>query len=79
MNPEPTPLEVALSAQKPIADAPRQPLALDLLLTEDERRTVTIDFHHQFKDFISRPARTFDEVDELVAELRATQPEGLDQ
>jgi hypothetical protein len=45
----------------------------EVMLGETERKNVTVDFHHQFKDFISRPSREFDEVDELVEEIRAAE------
>jgi hypothetical protein len=51
-----------------------EPLALHGLLTPDERR-LTVAGHHEWRESISSPPRDFDPIDELVAELRATQPE----
>ena len=48
----------------------REPLALDGLLTEDERRPLSVAGHHQFRESLAVSGRKFDEVDELVEELR---------
>ena len=55
-----------------------EPLAIDLLLTEDQRRPLSVAGHHEWRESISTP-QAFDEVDEFVAEIRETQPEGFDQ
>ena len=52
-----------------------EPLALDGLLTEDERRPLSVEQHAAWRESISTP-QAFDEVDALVAEIRETQPEG---
>ena len=39
----PDPLEIALAAARPISDAPRQPLEVERLLTEAQRRSDPID------------------------------------
>jgi hypothetical protein len=62
-------LEVALAASRPIDDAPRQPLAVELLLTESQR--VTVDQHAAFRESLTPPAPG----DELVEELRKLTPE----
>jgi hypothetical protein len=46
-------------------DDNHEPLALDLLLTEDQRRTVTPEVHQAFRESIST-SRPFDEIDELI-------------
>jgi hypothetical protein len=52
-----------------------EPLALDLLLTEDERRPLSVAGHHEWRESISTP-QDHDEIDEFVAELRELEPEG---
>ncbi len=52
-----------------------EPLALDLLLSEDERRPLTVAGHHEWRESISTPA-DLDEIDAAVAELRELEPEG---
>jgi hypothetical protein len=42
-----------------------EPLALDLLLTEDERRPLTVQGHHEWRESISTPA-DHDEIDDLM-------------
>ena len=51
-----------------------EPLALDLLLSEDQRRPLSVAGHHEWRESLAAPARDFDEVDEL----RATQPGGIE-
>lgn len=51
-----------------------EPLALDLLLSKDQRR-LSVAGHHEWRESISTP-QAFDEVDEFVAELRELEPEG---
>jgi hypothetical protein len=63
----PDPLDVALSAQRPIYDAPRQPLAVELLLTESQR--VSVEEHQAFRESLA-PAPAADPIDELVEEIR---------
>ena len=46
----------------------REPLALDGLLTEDERRPLSVAGHHQFRESLAVSGRKYDEVDELVDE-----------
>ena len=58
--------------------APTEPLALDLLLTADERRPLTVAGHHEWRESLAAPARDFDPIDELVAELRETQTNDSD-
>ena len=53
--------------------APNEPLAIGLLLTEDERRPLTVADHHAWRESLAAPARDFDPIDDLVAELRGTQ------
>jgi hypothetical protein len=60
------------------SDAAREPLAIDGLLTEDERRPLSVAGHQAFRESLST-SRPFDEIDELVAQLRETQPEEFDQ
>ena len=55
--------------------SPREPLALDLLLTADQRRPLTVAGHHEWRESLVLADSRFDEVDELVAALRETQPE----
>jgi hypothetical protein len=52
------------------------PLAIDLLLTEDQRRPLSVASHHEWRESLAAPARDFDTIDALVAELRETQQEG---
>jgi hypothetical protein len=52
-----------------------EPLALDLLLTEDERRPLSVEQHAAWRESISTP-QDLDEIDEFVAELRELEPEG---
>jgi hypothetical protein len=52
-----------------------EPLVLDLLLSEDERRPVTVNQHKLFLDSLLTPA-DLDEIDAAVAELRELEPEG---
>ena len=52
---------------------PNEPLVLDLLLTEDERRPLTVADHHAWRETLAAPARDFDPIDALVAEIRETQ------
>ena len=49
------------------------PLEIELLVNEDARRErVTVDTHAEFKRSITPPAPApFDEIDELVEELRS--------
>ena len=50
---------------------PARPLLeIELLGTQDQRRTVSVAGHHQWRESISS-TRPFDEVDEFVEELRA--------
>jgi hypothetical protein len=65
-------LEVALSTQRPIDDAPRQPLAVELLLTESQR--VSVADHAAFRESLA-PAPAADPIDELVEEIRTLKPE----
>lgn len=51
---------------------------LDELLTPEERRTCSVAQHAAFRESLATP-KPLDPIDELVAELRATQPEGFDQ
>ncbi len=53
-----------------------EPLALDLLLSADERRPLTVEQHAAWRESLAATGRDFDPIDELVAELRGTQPEG---
>ena len=53
---------------------PTEPLAIDLLLTADERRPLTVQGHHEWRESLAAPARDFDPIDELVAELRNLNP-----
>jgi hypothetical protein len=79
MNPDPSPLDVALSASRPIDDAPRQPLAVEMLLTESQRRTVSVAEHEAFRESLA-PRPAVDPIDELLGELRAAELErGRDQ
>ena len=47
-----TPLEIALSAQKPIDIQPRTPLEVERILTENQRRIVTVSDHQRFVDWL---------------------------
>ena len=51
---------------------------LEAGLTEDQRRPLTVAGHHEWRESLAAPARDFDEVDELVAALRETQPGGTE-
>lgn len=51
---------------------------LDALLTADERRPCTVEKHLAFRESLA-PRKPLDPIDELVADLRATQPEGFDR
>ncbi len=57
---------------------PNEPLALDLEAEFSTRRPVTINQHKLWLDSLLTEA-DHDEIDELVAAIRATQPEGFDQ
>ena len=57
---------------------PNEPLALDLEAEFSTRRPVSVNAHALFLDSLLTEA-DHDEIDELVAELRETQPEGFDQ
>lgn len=63
----------------PCREAPvkkHEPLALDLLLTKDQRRTVTPEVHQAFRESISSEVRTFDMIDaELDDMIDAPWPE----
>ncbi len=48
----------------------RDLLEVKHLATQDQRRTVSVAGHHQWRESIAT-ARPFDEVDEFVEELRA--------
>lgn len=48
------------------------PLEIDLLLTEDQRRTVTVDDHAAFRESLAHK-QAADEIDELVADIRAAE------
>lgn len=80
MNPDPacreasTPLEVALAAQRPIDDSPRQPLEVERLLDAHQRR-VSVAEHEQFRKSLA-PPRPVDPIDELLGELRDIAAEG---
>ena len=58
--------------------SPREPLALDLLLTADQRRPLSVAGHHEWRESLAAPARDFDEVDELVEELRELERGGAE-
>jgi hypothetical protein len=58
--------------------APNETIALDLEGELTTRRPVTVAEHALFLDSLLTEA-DHDEIDELVAELRETQPEGFDQ
>jgi len=51
-----------------------EPLALDLLLSADERRPLTVEQHAAWRESLAAPARDFDAIDALVAELRNLNP-----
>jgi hypothetical protein len=51
-----------------------EPLALDLLLSADERRPLTVEQHAAWRESLAAPGRDFDPIDELVAELRNLNP-----
>jgi hypothetical protein len=51
-----------------------EPTVLDLMLTEDQRRPLTVAGHHEWRESLAAPARDFDEVDELVAEIPVVDP-----
>jgi hypothetical protein len=50
-----------------------EPLALDLLLSEDERRPLTVAGHHEWRESISTP-QAFDEVDLEVDRINVVDP-----
>ncbi len=56
----------------------RTPLEIELLISADQRRPLSVAGHHAWRESLAA-SRSYDEVDELVEELRAAQPEGLDQ
>lgn len=51
-----------------------EPLPVELLVPADKRR-LSVDQHHAFCESLP-PPRPLDEIDELVEELRAAEPEG---
>lgn len=52
----------------------RDPLTeLDALLTEDERRTVSVADHQAFRESLV-PKQAADEIDELIADIKAAEP-----
>jgi hypothetical protein len=64
----PDPLSVALSAARPIDDAPRVPLEVERLV-EDHARRVSVDDHHAFRNGIDKHlVDSCDEIDHLAAE-----------
>jgi hypothetical protein len=49
-----------------------EPLALDLLLSEDQRRPLTVAGHHAFRESLSA-SRPFDEIDAFLEEQQDAQ------
>lgn len=52
----------------------REPLEVEHLLTEDQRRTVSIDDHAAFRESLA--PKMADELDDLIEEIRAAEFEG---
>jgi hypothetical protein len=45
-----------------------EPLALDLLLSADERRPLTVEQHAAWRESLAAPGRGFDHIDAFVAD-----------
>ena len=52
----------------------REPLALDLLLTDDQRRPVSVNDHAHFRHCISTDDRGVDEIDRELDEMIEVDP-----
>jgi hypothetical protein len=52
----------------------REPLPVERLASPDERR-LTVSSHHEWRESIASPVRQWDEIDELVEEIRQAELE----
>ena len=70
-----TPLEIALQAQRPISEAPRQPLEVERLLTDSQRR-ITIADVERFRQWAATGEAVDPDADieDLLSEIRHAQP-----
>jgi hypothetical protein len=64
-----------MNPQTTAETASRDLLEVEHLATQDQRRTVSVAGHHQWRESISS-TRPFDEIDEFVEQLRAGEFEG---
>lgn len=55
-----------------------EPLEVETFAPTSERRPLSVAGHHEWRESIAAPDRDFDEVDELVAELRELKPGGTE-
>lgn len=64
------PWEIAHAAQRPISDTPRQPLEVERLLSESQRRRITVSDHERFRETFDNPHRDDADIADLLDELR---------